>query len=105
MQIKTISYQRVLNLGNYESKQLELFAEVFETDDVEESISRLAEMVERKIREDASQKIEQEIRQLRQELRELQKQVTAVKSPVSEIDNIPFDSGATSPDNDTVGSF
>ncbi|MCC5627928.1 hypothetical protein [Nostoc sphaeroides] len=71
MAIKNITYQRVLNLGNYESKRLELSEEVFEGDDVEESISRVMEMVERKIREDAAIKFEQEIRQRKKELREL----------------------------------
>jgi hypothetical protein len=33
----------VLNLGNYESKRLELSAEVLEEEDEEEAISRLTE--------------------------------------------------------------
>ena len=99
MSFKNITYQRVLNLGNYESKRLELSEEVFEGDDVEESISRVMEMVERKIREDASTKIEQEIRQLQKELRELRKEYEAVKSSLLTLinteepnpDDIPFD--------------
>jgi hypothetical protein len=46
MKIKTISYQRVVNLGNYESKRLELFAEVQEGEDEEVAISALMEKVE-----------------------------------------------------------
>ncbi|MEH2445802.1 MAG: hypothetical protein V7K18_08460 [Nostoc sp.] len=80
MAIKNITYQRVINLGNYESKRLELSAEVLEGDDPNEEASRLMEMVDRKIREDVSTKIEEEIRQLRKELRELQKQYETVKS-------------------------
>jgi hypothetical protein len=33
MKIKTISYQRVKNLGNYESERLEMFAELDEDED------------------------------------------------------------------------
>lgn len=99
MAIKNITYQRVLNLGNYESKRLELSEEVFEGEDPEESISRLMEMVERKIREDAATKFEQEIRQLKKELRQLQTEYEAVKSSLETLttteepnpDDIPFD--------------
>ncbi|MHC5821354.1 MAG: hypothetical protein ACYT04_37145 [Nostoc sp.] len=99
MAIKTITYQRVLNLGNYESKRLELSEEVFEGDDAEESISRVMEMVERKIREDTSTKIDEEIRQQRKDLRDLKKEYEAVKSSLEKLttteepnpDDIPFD--------------
>ena len=33
MKIKTMSYQRVKNLGNYESERLEMFAELDEDED------------------------------------------------------------------------
>lgn len=92
MEIKTITYQRVLNLGNYESKRLEMTAEMSPGDDLDFETGVLMEMVERKLREDASQKIEQEIRQLKQELRELQQQITTVKSPPAI-------------DTDTLGGF
>jgi predicted RNase H-like nuclease (RuvC/YqgF family) len=105
MAIKNITYQRVLNLGNYESKRLELFAEVLEGEDEQEAISRLMEMVERKVREDAAIKFEQEIRQLKKELRELQTEYDMVKNqkenlqqnakPDPDPDNIPFESGSS----------
>ena len=105
MAIKNITYQRVINLGNYESKRLELFAEVLEGEDEEEAISRLMEMVERKVREDAATKIEQEIRQLKKGLRELQTEYDMLKNqkenlqpnakPDPEPDNIPFDLGSS----------
>lgn len=99
MAIKNITYQRVINLGNYESKRLELSEEVFEGDDAEESISRVMEMVERKIREDTFTKLEEEIRQRRKELREIKKEYETVKSAIETVstveepdpDNIPFD--------------
>jgi archaellum component FlaC len=100
MQFKTISYKRILNLGNYESKHLELSAEVHEEDDLDAEISRLMEEVERKIREDVTQKIELEIRELRKQIRELKKEELAIKSalePQEEVspDDIPFEADNT----------
>jgi len=99
MRIKNISYQRVINLGNYESKRLELFAEISEGEGEEEAISRLMEMVERKVREDTFTKIEEEIGQCRKELRELKKEYKAVESALKTVstveepdpDDIPFE--------------
>ncbi|MEH1807548.1 hypothetical protein [Nostoc sp.] len=108
MAIKNITYQRVINLGNYESKRLELSAEVLEGDDAEEEIARVMEMVERKIREDAAIKFEQEIRQLKKILRELQTEYDMLNNqkenlqpnakPDPDPDNIPFDSGSSNDD-------
>ena len=39
MKYKTITYQRVKNLGNYESKRLELTAELDDDDNLEEAIA------------------------------------------------------------------
>lgn len=39
MNIKTIAYQRVKNLGNYESERMEITAELNEDDDVDEAIA------------------------------------------------------------------
>jgi hypothetical protein len=92
MAIKNITYQRVINLGNYESKRLELTAEVLEGEDEEEAITRLTEIVERKVREDNFTKLEEEIRQLRKELTELKKEyetLSTVEEPNP--DDIPFD--------------
>lgn len=113
MAIKNITYQRVLNLGNYESKRLELSEEVFEGDVPEESISRVMEMVERKIREDTYTKIEEEIRQAKKELRELKKEYEAVKSSLETLttteepnpDDIPFDQTPQAPKDDPSENF
>ena len=43
MKIKTITYQRVKNLGNYESERIELSAELSENDNFEESFNSLKE--------------------------------------------------------------
>lgn len=41
MKVKEVRYQRVKNLGNYESARLELVAELNEDDDVTEAIANL----------------------------------------------------------------
>lgn len=45
MQVKTISYRRVKNLGNYQSETLEMTVELDETDDVWESTNKLKHIV------------------------------------------------------------
>jgi hypothetical protein len=80
MQFKTISYKRILNLGNYESKHLEMSMEIHEFDNVDEESSRLMELVERKVREDQANGIEAQIKQLKAELeglREVKRQLKA----------------------------
>jgi hypothetical protein len=69
--IKTIVCKRILNLGNYESKHLEITYELGEGEDPELQISAVMEMVERKIREDKAIQIVEEIAALRHELRQL----------------------------------
>ncbi|MBD2197930.1 MULTISPECIES: hypothetical protein [Calothrix] len=75
MEIKTISYQRVLNLDNYESKRLEMFAELHPGDDIDSETSALMETVERKIRENAAKKYEDEINILQQQLSDLKQEI------------------------------
>ena len=45
MKFKTITYQRVKNLGNYESERLELSVELDKDDDVESAIALLKSKV------------------------------------------------------------
>ncbi|MEH1992351.1 hypothetical protein [Nostoc sp.] len=96
MRIKTISYKRVINLGNYENKHLELFAEIEDGEDVEVAISSLAELVERKARE--SFELIFDIRELKDKRRELSKEVEKLKAEKDKLtgeepdpDHIPFD--------------
>ena len=49
MKYKEIRYQRVKNLGNYESERMELVAEVAEGDDIEGAIAEVKERVERSL--------------------------------------------------------
>lgn len=47
MKIKEIGYQRVKNLGNYESARCEMVAELNEDDDVEDCFAQLQYQVEK----------------------------------------------------------
>ncbi|MEH2459146.1 hypothetical protein [Nostoc sp.] len=102
MKIKTISYQRVVNLGNYESKRLELFAELQEGEDEEVAISALMEKVERNVAKQSFLLIE--IQDLKKEIKDLQKELAELESKKDKLttvqqpdpDNIPFESGDTS---------
>lgn len=49
MKYKEVRYQRVKNLGNYESERMELVAEVAEGDDIGSAIASLKERVERSL--------------------------------------------------------
>ncbi|MFN6515687.1 MAG: hypothetical protein RMY29_014495 [Nostoc sp. CreGUA01] len=85
MQIKTISYQRVLNLGNYESKRLELYAEVLEGEDPDVATTKLIEKVESKIREEVESGIVERIEKLKTQEWELQAQVKELKTQFQEL--------------------
>lgn len=101
MKIKSISYQRVVNLGSYESKRLELFAEIEEGEDEEVAISALMEKVERKVSEysdlvNESKELQRGIKNLKQDLAHFQKkkdELIGTQEP--EPDNIPFETGDT----------
>jgi hypothetical protein len=89
MKIKSFAYQRVLNLGNFESKRLAAIIEV-ETnylDTAEEECSELMELVERKIREDESVRIQSEIHEAEQKLREIRKEHQKLVEEIKEIVN------------------
>lgn len=45
MNIKTISYQRVKNIGNYESERMEMTAEINDDENVESAIAILKDTV------------------------------------------------------------
>lgn len=120
MQVKNISYKRVLNLGNYENKHLELFAEVFEGDDEDAAILHLMELVERNIRSQIGKQFQKEILDLEAQKGQLADQVYYLKKDVAKleqakaeleklqiqpdnstteepsIDDIPFEAGDTS---------
>lgn len=121
MKLKTISFKRVLNLGNYENKHLELFAEVVEGEDEDAAILHLMELVERNIRSQVGKEFQKQILDLEAKKNQLDDQVYYLKREVAELektkaeleklqppatdeeqpdpDNIPFDSGATAPES------
>ncbi|BAT53762.1 hypothetical protein NOS3756_27250 [Nostoc sp. NIES-3756] len=111
MEIKTISCERVINLGNYESRRLHLGAELAPGEDVETAIVSLVELVERKAKERydlmiESKELRQEVRQLQQELEQLKAEknnLTGNQEP--DPDNIPFDEGASSPKTSILEGF
>ncbi|XHR85312.1 MAG: hypothetical protein ACFKPT_13980 [Gloeotrichia echinulata GP01] len=78
MRIKTISCERVVNLGDYHSRRLVVGAEINEGEDVEAAITALAELVERKSREKFDLMLD--INELRIEKKILLKQIAALKS-------------------------
>lgn len=109
MEIKTISCERVINLGNYESRRLQLGAEISPGEDVETAITSLVELVERKSREKYdliidSKELRQEVRQLQQQLAELKAEKDKLTGQEPDPDDIPFDAGATAPES-TANNF
>ncbi|MBD2435838.1 hypothetical protein [Nostoc sp. FACHB-110] len=110
MEIKTISCERVISLGNYESRRLQLGAEIAPGEDVEAAITSLVELVERKSREKYDLILDS--RELRQEVKQLQQQVAQLKAEKDKLtgqepdpDNIPFDAGAAAPDSGIPDNF
>ncbi|BAZ49586.1 hypothetical protein NIES4103_21980 [Nostoc sp. NIES-4103] len=111
MQIKTISCERVINLGNYESRRLQLGAEISPDENVEQAILSLVELVER----EAKRRFDLifDAKDLRAEIKELSKEVERLKAEKDKLtgveadpDDIPFDAGATPPpDSDVPDGF
>ncbi|MEH2377277.1 hypothetical protein [Nostoc sp.] len=73
MKVTTITYQRVLNLGDYNSARLEKTAQADEYEDQEVATQNLIESVERQIHE------EQIYKQIDKEIRDRKKELTALK--------------------------
>lgn len=92
MTVKTITYKRILNLGNYESKHLEMSANIDDGESEEfinEECSRLMDLVESKIREEASIKIEEDIASARKLLRELKAEYEGLKELMNPPNDLP----------------
>ena len=49
MEVKTIVFKRVKNLGNYESEHLEIVGDLEPGDDVNKEVDKLREIVETKL--------------------------------------------------------
>ncbi len=79
MKVTTITYQRVLNLGDYNSCRLEKTALADEFEDQEIATANLIESVERQIHENAIHKqIDQEVRDRREKLTALKAEYAAL---------------------------
>ncbi|WP_193196398.1 hypothetical protein [Nostoc sp. MG11] len=118
MQLKTVSYKRVLNLGNYENKHLELFAEVLEGDDEDAAILKLMELVERNIRSQIGKEFQKQILDLEAQKNRLSDEVYYLKQdliklgkikdepPKEDNPDIPFEAGETSSEGGaSLGGF
>ncbi|MEH1788063.1 MAG: hypothetical protein V7L23_21375 [Nostoc sp.] len=110
MKIKTISCKRVLSLGNYESRHVEMFADISEGEDPDVEASKLIEFVERKVRERVDLEIEvtdlkEQIADLKNELARLEKQKAILTEVEPDPDDIPFKSGEASNSSDFPGGF
>ncbi|MDZ8108972.1 MAG: hypothetical protein RM338_25570 [Nostoc sp. DedQUE12a] len=109
MKIKTISCERVINTGNYESRRLHLGAEISEDEDVETAITSLMELVERKAREKYdlildSKDLRDEIKRLKLEVQELQAQKDKLTGQEADPNDIPFNPGDVSNNAETSPS-
>ncbi|MDZ8083420.1 MAG: hypothetical protein RMX35_30690 [Nostoc sp. DcaGUA01] len=125
MEIKTITFKRVLNIGNFENKHLELSAQLGDGENDEEAISLLMEKVERKLREPREKEIVTQIQALESRSNHLRERISYFEERLGEVkskheqltqqeekvteelnpDDIPFDKGASSPNTDILGGF
>jgi hypothetical protein len=110
MKIKTINCKRVLSLGNYESRHLEMFADISEGEDPDVEASKLIEKVERKIMERVDLEIEatdlkEQITDLKNELARLEKEKAILTGAEPDPDNIPFDQGEAPSTSDFPSSL
>ncbi|MFN6499801.1 MAG: hypothetical protein RMX65_022800 [Nostoc sp. DedQUE01] len=125
MEIKTITFKRVLNIGNFENKHLELSAQLGDGENDEEAISLLMEKVERKLREPREKEIVTQIQALESRANHLRERISYFEERLGEVkskheqltqqeekvteelnpDDIPFDKGASSPNTDILGGF
>lgn len=58
MQIKTITYQRVKNLGSYESERMEMTLELNDDDDVENAIKGIKLQVKKALNLPVDEKVD-----------------------------------------------
>lgn len=102
MKTKTITYKRILNLGNYESKHLEECVEIDDGENVDIAASELMQRVERKIREETEREIKLEIERLQEreanlidQIHDLKSQLKALKYQLEDTGNEPIQQAPT----------
>ncbi|TAE58835.1 MAG: hypothetical protein EAZ76_10830 [Nostocales cyanobacterium] len=83
MNVKTATYQRVKNLGNYESKRLEITIEIDQPLSFADSeVFALMEFVEQKIMEDHESSLRERIKELKQEKQKLEESIKELSAPI-----------------------
>jgi hypothetical protein len=102
MQLKSISYKRVLNLGNYENKHLELFAELADGDDEDAAILHLMELVERNIRSQIGKQFQKQILDLEAQKNRLDDQVYYLKKEITQLEKTKAEQELLKPQQDSV---
>lgn len=85
MEIKTISYQRVLNLGNFESKRLEMSAGLEPEDDIHIATRDLIELVEEKIHAHIESEILSRINKLETTANNLRQQISYLEEKLGKL--------------------
>ena len=110
MEVKTITCRRIFNLGNYESRHLEIIANINVLDNPEEKTTELIELVERKVKEQIHLEIQaadlkDEIKDLKNQLRQLEKQKAALTAEEPDPKDVPFESGEAPNSSDFPGDF
>ncbi|MBC1241861.1 hypothetical protein [Nostoc sp. 2RC] len=85
MEIKTISYQRVLNLGNYNTKRLEMTAQLNSDEDFDAATSALMQTVEVKIREDKEFEIVSHIESLQTRANNLKQEISYLEEKLAKL--------------------
>lgn len=110
MEVKTITCRRVFSLGSYESRHLEITANINVLDDPDEKVTELIELVERKVKERVDLQIEaddlkQQVLQLRYDLKQLEKQKAALTAEEPDPKDVPFESGEAPNSSDFPGDF
>ncbi|WP_414572707.1 hypothetical protein [Nostoc sp. CCY 9925] len=121
MEVKTITFKRVLNIGNFENKHLELSAQIGDGEDDEEAISLLMEKVERKLREPREKEIVNQIQTLESRANSLRERISYYEERLGELkskheesqqqpqepdpDDIPFEGGEAPKTDNTLSNF
>jgi hypothetical protein len=95
MEVKTITCRRILNLGNYESRHLEITADINVLDNPDEEATELIELVERKVKERVDLELvatdlKEQITDLKNELARLEKEKAAISGQEADPDDAPF---------------
>ncbi|MDZ8239706.1 MAG: hypothetical protein RMZ69_21580 [Nostoc sp. ChiQUE01a] len=85
MEIKTVSYQRVLNLGNFNTKRLEMSAQLDSDEDFDAATSALMQTVEQKIREESESSVVARIDSLETTASNLRQEISYLEEKLGQL--------------------